>query len=197
MATVFDNILLRGVRSGQIPSRTKEAREWFRNIAKNTRGNQTKPERLLQASDNKVTRVLPGRMYHFFYDPKHKDTLPYFDIFPLIFMVGKAQDGFYGINLHYLPPPLRAKLMDSLYTISSDKRYDENTKLRISYNVLNGAAKYRYFKPCFKHYLYRHVESRFIEIFSSEWDIALMLPTQRFRFANQQKVWSDSRKMIT
>jgi hypothetical protein len=135
-------------------------------------------------------------MYHFFYDPKTKEQLPYYDVFPLIFMVGKAENGFYGINLHYLPPQLRAKLMDALYDVVSDKRYDENTKLRLSYNLLQGAAKYRYFKPCFKHYLTKHVQSRFVEVLSTEWDIALFLPTERFRGANKQKIWSDSRKQI-
>jgi|LakMenE01Jun11ns_1017448.scaffolds.fasta_scaffold9364890_1 hypothetical protein len=197
MAKIFDNILLRGVRSGQIPARTEDARKWFRDIARNTGSNERKPERILESSKNKTSRVLPGRMYHFFYDPKTKEKLPYYDVFPLIFMVGKAEDGFYGINLHYLPPQLRAKLMDALYEVVSDKRYDENTKLRISYNILQGAAKYRYFKPCFKHYLTKHVRSRFVEVLSTEWDIALFLPTERFLGANKQKIWSDSRKQIT
>jgi hypothetical protein len=197
MAKIFDNILLRGVRSGQIPARTEDARKWFRDIARNTGSNERKPERILESSKNKKTRVLPGRMYHFFYDPKTKEKLPYYDVFPLIFMVGKAENGFYGINLHYLPPQLRAKLMDALYEVVSDKRYDENTKLRISYNILQGAAKYRYFKPCFKHYLTKHVQSRFVEVLATEWDIALFLPTERFRGANKQKIWSDSRKQIT
>lgn len=86
--------------------------------------------------------------------------------------------------------------MDNLYGIASDTRYDENTKLRLSYNILKGASKYRYFKPCFKHYLTEHVQSQFIEIVSSEWDIALFLPTERFEKAGKSKVFADSRKMI-
>jgi hypothetical protein len=122
--------------------------------------------------------------------------LPYYDKFPLIFMVGPAQGGFYGINLHYLPFKLRAKLMDSLYTISSNRKFDESTQLALSYNVLSSASKFKYFKPTFKHYLYNHVQSSFMLIHPTEWDIALMLPTQRFAKASTYKVYSDSREMI-
>jgi hypothetical protein len=197
MAKIFDDILLKGVRAGQMPARSEQARNWFRDKAKASRSaGAARPEQILRTSQNKVTRVLPGRMYHFFYDPKTKEQLPYYDMFPLIFMVKKAPGGFYGLNVHYLPPALRAKLMDGLYDYVSDDKYDENTRLRMSYQILTGASKLRYYKPCFKRYLYNHVESRFIEVQPSEWDIALMLPTQRFAYGSKQKVWADSRKAI-
>jgi len=196
MATIFDDILVRGVRAGQVPARTDEARDWFRNVARRTAKADVNPSNILRGYENKATRPLTGRMYHFFYDPKGKQTLPYYDRFPLIFMVGPASGGFYGMNLHYLPPTLRAKLMDTLYDVTTNKKYDETTRLRLSYNILSGAARFKYFKPTFKHYLASNVESRFIEINSTEWDIALMLPTQRFEKATAAKVYSDSRKMI-
>lgn len=111
-------------------------------------------------------------------------------------MVGPAKGGFYGINLHYLPPQLRAKLMDGLYDLTNNTRYDESTKLKLTYDLLNSASKFRYFKPTFKHYLNQHVRSKFIEINSTEWDTALFLPTERFEKAKKTKVWADSRKMI-
>ena len=98
--------------------------------------------------------------------------------------------------MHYLPLRLRAKLMDELYGLRRDNRFDENTRLRLSYNVLNGASKYKYFKPCVKHYLTPHVKSRFLEVYAAEWDIALFLPTERFVGAGKGKVQADSRKMI-
>ena len=194
MAIVFDDLLAKGVRAGEIPARTDSARSWYRDRARTTR---VTPDRLIRSDRERLTsRVMIGRMYHFFYDPKHKKTLPYYDRFPLIFPFKRVRGGFLGINLHYLPLRLRAKLMDELYTLSRDNRYDENTRLRISYNVLNGAAKYKYFKPCVKHYLTPHVKSRFLEVYAAEWDIALFLPTERFVGANKRAVQSDSRKMI-
>ena len=58
-----------------------------------------------------------GQMFMFFYDPKNKQTLPYYDRFPLVFPIELYSDGFLGINLHYLPQKYRANLMDALYSI--------------------------------------------------------------------------------
>jgi len=194
MAVVFD-ILVKGVRQGQIPARTQDARDWFRNKARSTRSSNAYPNNILDDS-KKQRSVSPGSMYHFLYDPKMKKELPYYDRFPLIFMVESAKDGFYGINLHYLPPKLRAVLMDALYKISNNKRYDETTRLRLSYDTLKGASRFRFFKPTFKKYLNKHVRSQFVEIKSVEWDIALFLPTERFEKASKSRVFADSRKMI-
>ena len=34
VAKVFDDILLKGLRSGQVPARTQDARNWYRDQAK-------------------------------------------------------------------------------------------------------------------------------------------------------------------
>ena len=194
MAIVFDDLLAKGVRAGEIPARTDGARSWYRDKARTTR---VTPDRLIKSDKERLTsKVMVGRMYHFFYDPKHKKTLPYYDRFPLIFPFKKVRGGFLGINLHYLPLRLRAKLMDGLYGLTRDNKYDEDTRLRISYNILNGAAKYKYFKPCVKHYLTPHVKSRFLEVYAAEWDIALFLPTEKFVGSSKKAVHADSRKMI-
>ena len=135
-------------------------------------------------------------MYFFMYDAKHKETLPYYDSFPLIFPVDRTENGFYGLNMHYLPLQLRAKLMDSLYDVTNNERYDESTKLKLSYNILKSAEKFKPFKPTFKRYLTSNVRSRFVEIAPAEWDIALFLNAEQFIGATKTKVWADSRKII-
>lgn len=134
-------------------------------------------------------------MVMFFYDAKWKDVLPYWDQFPLVYPIEMYDDGFLGINLHYLPPILRARLMDALYTAAITRK-DKIQRLRISYDILNSAAKFTPFKPCIKRYLVKHVRSRFFYVEPREWDMALLLPTQRFVGASDTKVWSDSRKII-
>lgn len=203
-AKIFDDILLKGIRAGQIPARTDAAREWYRNQAKNISKEKedvrikrgvTGESLTRAAGDRARSRPLIGNMYTFRYDPKHKATLPYYDMFPLIFPINKAKGGILGINFHYLPPTLRAQLMDSLYDTSSNNNYDESTKLKISYNILNAASKYKFFKPTVKHYLTSQVKSQLIYINPSEWDVALFLPTAKFVGANKQKVYADSRKI--
>lgn len=193
---VFDTIITQGVRSGKIPARTEEARVWYRDRAKAMRSINEKT--LINSDGSRLTSgLLPGSMYLFQYDAKYKDTLPYWDRAPLIFPFRLVRDGFYGINLHYLPLKLRARLLDGLYDYTNNKRYDESTKINMSYRLLNSSAKLRYFKPCVKHYLNEHVQSKFMYIYPSEWDIAMFLPLARFEKKTANYVYAQSQKMIT
>ena len=196
MTAVFDTIITRGVRSGQIPARTDAARSWYRAIAQNF-GRINERKLLTSDSTRMVSTIRPGHMYMFMYDPKYKETLPYYDRFPVIFPFRVEGDRFWGINLHYLPVNLRAQLMDGLYDVINNQRYDETTKLRISYSILNRASKFRWFKPCVKQYLFSQLNSRFAYVYPSEWDIALFLPLERFSKASKTKVWSDSKRLVT
>ena len=193
---IFDDILLKGIKSGQIPARTQEARKWFRQTAKQ-RGKGLKEGALMKDADRLTTKPYVGSMYQFFYDPKHKSTLPYYDSFPLIFPFETGKNHFKGINMHYLPLPLRARLMDALYDIASDDKFDDATRLKLSYGVLKGAAKYRYFKPTVKMYLTDHTRSRFLYIHPTEWDVALFLPTERFVKKTKTSVWRESRASLS
>ena len=191
---IFDTMLTKGVRAGQIPARTQAAREWYRNTAQEmSRVGQS--QIFKGAGDRLTNRIEPGNMYMFLYDPKTKEQLPYYDRFPLVFPFDDVEGGFYGINLHYLPYKLRAQLMDALYELTSNSRYDESTKLRMSYQLLNRARKFRNFKPCVKRYLANRTQSQFVYIYPSEWDMALFLPTERFQKATKDKVWQESRKI--
>lgn len=198
VAKVFDDILLRGIRSGQVPGRTQAARDWYREQSGLIRRSDVQETKLIRemGAERYENRFRLGHMYMFLYDPKHKDTLPFYDRFPLIFPINKAKGGFLGINMHYLPLQLRAKLMDSLYDNVTNERFDETTRLRLTYNTLNAATKFKEFKPTVKHYLADHVRSRLVYINPTEWDIALFLPTARFVGASQQTVWKESRKII-
>lgn len=197
VAYVFNDILSRATNSN-IQVGTRRATQWFRDQAKRVR---TTPNMVMRPEDRSrlqsdMQRSNIGRMYFFFYDPKGKKELPYYDRFPLIFMLGPAEGGFYGLNLHYLPPVFRARLMDALYDTMNNDRYDDSTKLKISYGILQRASKFRYFKPCLKHYLDSKVQSRFLEVKPNEWDIALFLPVERFQKKNKQAVWKESREMF-
>jgi hypothetical protein len=195
MPNIFDDILVKGVRAGKAPAMTTKAREWYRKTAGDFK---RVDEKKLHKSDpdRLVSKLKLGNLYMFYYDAKHKETLPYFDRFPLIYPFRIANDRFWGINLHYLPLPLRAKLMDALYDITNNTRFDESTKLMMTYKILNASSKFKWFKPCVKEYLFSQVQTRFMYIFPSEWDIALFLPLERFVGASKSQVWADSRKLI-
>ena len=200
MSNIFNRLELQAFRAGVTP-RTKESREWFQKKASNMRSINRKallredPLTQRAALKNLSRTGLVGTMQMFFYDPKTKDTLPYYDLFPLVIVVGPAKGGFYGLNLHYLPPILRAKMLDALMETSASNK-NEDAKFAINYKKLQSIAKLRYYEPCFKHYLNAHVKSKFAEVPMPEWEIATFLPTAQFRKANSKKVYADSRKKI-
>jgi hypothetical protein len=194
MSNIFQRLELQAFRAGITP-RTKESREWFRKKIKNMRS--IKREALMKEDPLKQTgQEIVGNMYMFFYDPKHKDTLPYYDTFPLVIVVGPAEGGFYGLNLHYLPPILRAKMLDALMDITSNTKFNDSTRFKMSYELLVKSSKLKYFQPCFKHYLNDQVKSKFAMVPAPEWEIATFLPTAQFKKANSKKVYFDSQKMI-
>lgn len=166
------------------------ARVWYRTLAQTVKGTNI-PNLIKSSPQNQVTSIEPGRMYLFNYDAKLKDVLPYWDRFPLIFPFSVESDHFLGINLHYLPLIYRAQLMDALYDITNNKKFDKSTKLKISYELLKNTAKFKNFKPCVKMYLNGHVKSNFLLVPSDEWDIALFLPLERFT-KNKNVVYRDS-----
>lgn len=195
---LFQKIADRGTASGvDIKSMTMRARNWYRQTALDVRAVNRRT--LLNDEDNKVDSIDTesiGKMYAFFYDPKHKKTLPYYDKFPLAIVIGMKEDGFMALNMHYLPPVLRAQLMNRLYDTTNNKKLDKTTKMNINYKLLQGAARYSYFKPCIKHYLFQHVQSNFLNIQPEFWDVALMLPMESFEKAGKEKVWANSRSML-
>lgn len=195
MATsYFQKLETDAFRAGVQP-RSKDSLEWFKQRLKSVsriNNNQILKDPLLK----NVEKPLIGRMYMYFYDPKTKDTLPYYDRFPLIVMVGKEKGGFTGLNLHYLPPILRAKFFDRLSEFTNNKKYDESTRFRLTYNFLRASSKLELFKPCFKRYLTSQVESRITEVPATEWEVALFLPTDKFVKNSRQSVWKKSRAMI-
>jgi hypothetical protein len=197
MATqLFTEILQ---KAPDVTRATNNANMWLREQAMGVRPAAIpNPKSLVTGqSDRLVTALTVGRMYLFMYDPKFKEDLPYYDRFPLVFPFKKVKGGFYGINMHYLPHLLRAKLMDNLYALANNQNNNDTTKLRLSYQILSSASKFRYFEPCVKHYLNSHVKSRFLWIPAEQWDTALFLPLERFAGATKQQVWRDSRLKVS
>lgn len=195
-AYIFTDLLTKASRAG-IQQGTREASIWFRNTAQQV--NNVQINRLMDDKANlrnKITITDIGCMFMFSYDPKFKETLPYYDRFPLILLVELTGDGFYGLNLHYLPPMLRAKLLDALIELRIGDKYKDNRN-RISYQILKGASRFKYFKPCFKKYLYNHVIQRqFLHVETDNWDKALMLPTERFTKATRDVIWKESQEKV-
>ena len=183
--SLFRDLEIEAFRAGITP-RTRESIRWFQDKARQMfRGRFKMNRRSLMQDDavdlknRPITRTGPqGNMYMFFYDPKHKQTLPYYDGFPLIIMMGPAKGGFMGLNLHYLPPTVRARLLDTILG-------NDNVKI-----------PEQYIAPAMKHYLFKHVRSRFALVDRPEWEVATFLPSADWNKASANRVYRDSRKKL-
>lgn len=189
MAYLIERIKEQLAKSGYEP-RTTAARDWLMSKIRDL-----KPTRqsILRDKERLKSKTILGRMYFYYYDPKLKDDLPYYDRFPLVIPIEQYPDGFLGLNLHYISPKQRIELLDTLSEFASNSKYDETTRLRLSWRKLKTIGGAFKANPCVKRYLFKHVDSRFLEITADEWDIAALLPFQNFKGASANKVYNDSR----
>ena len=141
----------------------------------------------------RTTRPSAFNLNMFVYDPKYKKTLPYYDTFPLVLPLERYSDGFLGLNFHYLPIPLRVRLLDKINTIPEDNQYSERDQLRISYAR---ASTIPMAKAVIKRYLYSHLKSQIRVVSPDEWVIAVLLPVQRFKKASTSKVYNETKKLF-
>lgn len=124
--------------------------------------------------------AVQGHLYMFEYKAKMRH-LPYYDRFPLVYVLKATKSEFIGLNLHYLSPKKRIictkKLMQGRIDIP---------------------------KRCFHKYLQPHVDGLMLDLASSEWDTAILLPTEDFvkdingrAFPiNKEDVWEETNEQF-
>ena len=201
MATVEESYLDKlkdAIRTDQVAARARAAGNWFRSIVNRTKGkfSSETPQKILSRQESTVSSSVLGKMYFYSYNPKWKDKLPWYDTFPLVFPIERYPDGFLGLNFHYLAPKHRAILMDQLKAFANNKKYDETTRLRLTYNMLKGFTKIKRARPTVHRYLNSKVNSKFVLVNADEWEVALFLPVERFKKASKKQVWAHSGGMF-
>ena len=158
-------------------NKQKDAVDWWLGKAKTAAGWR---RRLLNNPDRARVTTVIGKMFFFEYDPKHKNKLPIYDRFPLVFPIERYSDGFLGLNLHYLGVNERLAILNKLKQFATAKNLTDKSKLRLSYDLLVATKNMSALSPCIKRYLAGHVRSDFIEITALEWDKVVQLPVQVF-----------------
>ena len=174
-------------------NQVKKSSKWYNEqVATMKRGNIT-PIKLLKQGGNQVSLTIkPGSLFMFEYDPKLKDTLPYYDTFPMVFPYKPAPGGFLGLNMHYLGYAERFALFQKLLDING-KTIDENTKIKYSWAMVNSMAQLGTAKACIKHYLNEHVASPYLKIAPTDWATCMLMPVERFVGASKEHIWKESR----
>lgn len=122
------------------------------------------------------SRLMVGQMVFFKYKPQDKRFLesykPY-DIFPLVVVTDIHQDGFEGINLHYIGKKWRRVLFDAIENSIPIKRSSDTTLTRLgaTYKRLDGFRKFAFFKPCYRKYVKNGLRKRPIVIPQPFWNV--------------------------
>ena len=181
------------VRSGTVGKEVKRSAKWFQDKIKGLKGDlrnrfsSTNAAKFYRESEIKVQPTVLkreinfGDLFCYYYNPKYRDVLPYYDMFPMIMLLKAEKETFLGINFHYLRPKWRAILLDRV-TARIGGGFPKWSKLR---NI-------KQITPTIKRYRYDHIMRKVIPIKEDEQEIAIFLPTERFKKAGKANVWSDS-----
>lgn len=173
----------------------KNSQSWFaQKIKELSSKNPISRTTLLKTTkDIQTPRMMIGTMCFFGYDPKHKETLPHYDRFPLSFVFSIDNKGFTGINFHYLNIQMRIKLYDAMWKIASQSHLPTQQVKSLTWQLLSNVAKFPAAGPAVKRYLYGHVRTKFIKVDIQDWKTAIMLPVSQFTGASEQSIFKLSR----
>lgn len=172
---------------------TKRSLDWFRKYIPRAYNRVRKPQ-MVRDRDMWKEKMRFGRMYLFEYDAKHKDSLPLWDAFPLVFPISeyKAKDGMtiiIGLNMHYLSPQMRQIAFLALLKYKTNDRYNQQTRLKLEWDVLKAMSESKFFKHAIHSYRLDHVRSTFIEIPAQSWEMVLFLPAARWQKGTSKQAY--------
>jgi len=179
-------------------TKIEESMDWMRDRSQSISQNIIK-----ESSSKTESSGRWGHIYQFVYEAKTKSRLKYYDYFPMSIVLERYNNGFLGLNLHYLPTPFRFLLMDQLwdYISSPTGELDEDTRIIIRYSMLKSLSGKKYYKPCIKRYLYSQMKTPMYHIPSNKWTLAMILPSAKFFNSRggiilQKNIYMDSRNDI-
>lgn len=112
-----------------------------------------------------------GDILFFTYSPKGQFVLPYWDKYPLVRILERSGDGFFGINVHYVAPPIRSAILKSGGSVPP---------------------------KCLHKYLYAHITGSLRQVPIEEVDGISLLPIEKFyktvnktiRPTKKEKIWN-------
>ena len=156
---------------------------WYRNTVRRLALKvDDNPERLIrdeiqdrmgaeeQEDDNQIRRyAVSGHMYMFEYKAKTAKKLPFYDQFPLVYVIKATRNEFWGLNLHYMSPKKRAWVVKRLM----DGRIDAP-------------------RNCFHKYITSHVDGFLLDLAAEEWATSILLPIETFVRNNRGKPGQQS-----
>lgn len=162
---------------------TDQLQKWLFKKASEAKSPDTARKIVLSNDQRGRSTTMLGRMYFFKYMPVGRYTLPKYDKFPMCIPIERYGNGFLGLNLHYLPKGSRETLLQLLLTTRNAFEMSDVTVIKANYSFIKAFDKVDYLAaPCIHRYLFNQVRSRFIEIYPSEYQMAIQLPVEDWVF---------------
>ena len=186
------NILEEISQIGQASENKTKPASWYKDQIRQLGLNTIDTQRLMKEG-KLTTRAIPGFMYLFKYDPMDKNV-PYYDMFPLVIPFRRMNEGFIGINFHYLPFPIRLNILKEFGKYAVNKNIAEKTKVRLNYRLIESSRVFRFVNPAIRRYNNQQLRTRLLSIPFNDWNVASQLPVQRFRKATMETAIRDSIK---
>ena len=184
-------------KAANIIDRSDGARQFYHDYAINYGTGFTYTNMLKEGGRRKGT-VRRGKMMFFRYRPDEITST--YDLYPLIFVLDRKKDYFDGINFHYLMPKLRAVALGEMFTFLSDLNFDITTRLnfRQFVNIVDKNKKFKFAKQALRRYNYKNIISKMIEVHPLDWELAIMVDTEKFYNEQRAKtpsvqIWKETR----
>ena len=169
----------------------KKSVRWYAEEIKRIKKNRYNKSNFIRMSHERTKRLEIGKMYMFEYIAKHRDTLPVWDRYPLVLPFTTTENGFIGINLHYLPHKIRAWLLSRLLKHSNEK----TNKVHISWQLLTRLSRANVAEYATHRYLLTHITSPFRLVKIEDYPNAIMLPLAGW-YGNDKKLVNRFRRQI-
>lgn len=146
-------------------------------------------------------RLFQGQLVFFKYKPQSEAFIKsnkYYDKYPLVLVTEVYRGGFEGVNVHYLDPVHRLAMFDvimrKLPTISASEEW--RTRLRVDYDRLKARRQFKFFKPCYKKYLWSGMKRRPVVVPYGIWEEMMGANISRFEKARPATVFRNSYKSV-
>jgi hypothetical protein len=160
-----------------------ELQRWLIEKAEQAKSPDIARKTILSNEQRGRSTTILGRLYFFKYSPIGRYTLPKYDRFPMCVPIERYNNGFLGLNLHYLPAGSRLSLIQMMLSTRNAFETSDVTVMKINYQMIKAINKLNTLAtPCIHRYVFNQVRSKFIEIYPSEYDKAIQLPVEDWVF---------------
>jgi hypothetical protein len=171
--------------------------QWFRkslaDIRKKKNGKPTDYEPLLKDNGRTVLRRLRGQVLLFRYRPDSKTK--FYDRFPIIIVLEVTGSQIIGLNLHYVPPVDRIKLIMLMNSLLYNQKETNLQKTRLKiFSLLSKKIFAKYIGAAVNRYTIKNIAGKPKLTTPEEWSYLAFLPV--FKGISPSKLYSEVSKEV-